>query len=73
MIILGMLGIWQILLILLFLSLLLIPIIALIDILRNEFTGNNKLIWILVVLLSNLIGAILYFIIGVNHKIKKQK
>ena len=49
---------------------LIIPIIALVDILKNEFTGNNKLIWVLVVLLSWIIGAILYFIIGRNQKIQ---
>lgn len=51
--------------------LLIIPIIALIDVLKNEFTGNNKLIWILVILLSWLIGAILYFFIGRKQKINK--
>jgi len=51
--------------------LLIVPIIALVDILRNEFTGNNKLIWVLVILLSWIIGAILYFFIGRNQKIEK--
>ncbi len=45
-------------------------IIALVDILRNKFNGNDKIIWVLVVLFFNLIGAILYFIIGRNQKIK---
>ncbi len=36
-------------------------IFALVDILRNEFTGNNKLIW---VLFGSVVGAILYFLIG---------
>jgi hypothetical protein len=49
---------------------LIIPIIALVDILKNEFTGNNKLIWVLVVLLSWIIGAILYFFIGRKQKIQ---
>jgi hypothetical protein len=51
--------------------LLIIPIIALVDILKSEFTGNNKLIWVLVVLLSWIIGAILYFFIGRNQKIQQ--
>lgn len=50
---------------------LIIPIIALVDILKSEFTGNNKLIWVLVVLLSWIIGAILYFFIGRNQKIQQ--
>lgn len=48
----------------------LLPLLALIDILRSDFAGNNKLIWILVVLLSSVIGAILYFLLGRNSKIK---
>lgn len=49
---------------------LIIPIIALVDVLKSEFTGNNKLIWVLVILLSWIIGAILYFFIGRNQKIQ---
>jgi len=45
-------------------------IIALIDILKNKFNGNDKIVWVLVVLFFNLIGAILYFAIGRNQKIK---
>ncbi len=67
MIILGMLGPWQILLLLM----LIIPIIALIDILRSNFKGDNKLIWVLVVLFFNIIGSLLYFIIGIRQKMKK--
>jgi predicted membrane channel-forming protein YqfA (hemolysin III family) len=46
-----------------------IPIVALIDILKSEFEGNNKLIWVLVVLLSWIIGAVIYFVIGRKQKI----
>lgn len=45
-------------------------IFALVDILRSDFHGDNKLIWIIVVLFMNFIGAILYFIIGVKQKIR---
>jgi len=48
-------------------------IFAFIDILKNEFTGNNKLIWVLVVLLAPVIGSIVYFAIGRNQKIKTDK
>lgn len=47
-----------------------IPIIALIDILKNRFEGNNKLIWILVVLFTSIVGSLLYFIIGRKQKIQ---
>lgn len=69
---LGMIGPWQIILILICLLGIIPTLIALIDILRNKFEGNNKLIWILVVLFFNLLGAVLYFTIGKKQKIKLQ-
>jgi len=45
-------------------------IFAFIDILKNEFTGGNKLIWVLVVLLAPVIGSIMYFFIGRKQKLK---
>ena len=47
-----------------------LPIIAIIDILRSEFEGNNKLIWVLIVVFMHIIGSILYFLIGTNQKIR---
>lgn len=67
---LGMIGPWQWIIILLAFLGIIPTIIALVDILKNKFEENNKLIWILVVLFFNLIGAILYFIIGRKQKIK---
>lgn len=55
---------------LIFLGIFIIWLIALIDILRSEFTGYNKIIWILVVLFVPLLGAILYFAIGRKQKLK---
>jgi len=55
-----------------FISLILLfPTLALIDILKGKFDGNNKLIWALVVVFTNIFGAILYFLIGKNQKIQK--
>lgn len=68
MITLGMVGPWQIILIL---CAFLIPIIALIDIVKNDFTKNNKLIWIIVLIAFNIFGALLYFMFGTQQKIKK--
>lgn len=69
MIYLGFIGPWQIILILITLLLLITPIIALIDILKSEFSGNNKMIWVIVVLLGSFIGAALYYLIGRKQKI----
>ena len=43
---------------------------ALVDILKNEYTGSNKVIWLLLVLAVPLVGVILYFFIGRGQKIK---
>jgi hypothetical protein len=51
----------------------LLPIIftiwSLIDLLKNEFTGSNKLIWTLIVIFLAPLGCILYFFIGTKQKI----
>ncbi|WP_250432986.1 PLDc N-terminal domain-containing protein [Hanstruepera flava] len=57
-------GIWQIILIFTILSLLLLPILALISIVSKTFPNNDKLIWVLVVLFLPLLGSVLYFLIG---------
>ena len=44
-------------------------ILALIDILRSEFSGSNKLVWLLVVFLFPFLGAIAYRAIGRKQKI----
>ncbi len=50
----------------------LIPLFALIDILRNRFKdSSNKIIWALIVLIFPILGGILYFLIGVNQKLPK--
>jgi len=45
-------------------------IYSLVDILKSSFDNNNKLIWILVVLLVPFLGSILYLSIGRKQKIK---
>ena len=41
-----------------------IYIYSLVDILRHEFRGNNKIVWIIVVLMLPILGAFLYFLLG---------
>lgn len=50
---------------------LVITIVALIDILGNEFKDNDKLIWVLVVIFLGILGAILYFAMGQKQKLPK--
>ena len=45
-------------------------LIALIDVLKNEFDPQiNKVIWVLVIILVPLLGAILYYAIGRAQRI----
>ncbi|MFL1011786.1 PLD nuclease N-terminal domain-containing protein [Flavisericum labens] len=44
---------------------------ALINILKNQFNSNDKMIWVLVVLFLPFFGPILYFIIGRPKRLKK--
>jgi hypothetical protein len=45
-------------------------IYCLLDILKNKFEQNDKLIWILLVIFLPTLGSILYLSIGRNKKIK---
>lgn len=45
--------------------------VALVDLLRNDFSGNNKLIWLLVIIFVPIIGLILYSFMSSNHKINR--
>jgi hypothetical protein len=57
---------WQTLLLLLSLGL---WVYCLVDVLRNAFKKNNKLIWVLVVLCIPLLGSILYIFIGRKQRL----
>ena len=58
---------WYIILVL---SVFLIPILPLIDVIRNDFTKNNKIIWALLILFTGLLGTLLYLMFGIQRKIK---
>lgn len=66
---LGMVGTWQLFIIILAFSGIIFTIMALVDILKSEFKGDNKIVWVLVVLFLNLFGALLYFAIGKKQKV----
>lgn len=71
--ILGIIGPFEIILILLIAIpvFLILPLIALIDIIRSNFKDkNDKLIWVLILLFLGIIGAILYFIVGKKQKLE---
>lgn len=45
---------------------------TLVDILKSEFTGNNKIIWFIVVFFVPLFGIIAYSFIGKKQKIAEK-
>jgi len=47
---------------------LLLPILALISALMNSFRGNEKIIWILLIIFLPFLGSVLYFLIGRNQR-----
>jgi hypothetical protein len=49
---------------------LLLPVIAIIDILSSKFSGNDNLLMILIVLFIPF-GAIIYFVVAPSRKIAK--
>ncbi|BAU22879.1 hypothetical protein THC_0485 [Caldimicrobium thiodismutans] len=63
-------GLFGILFFILFIVPFVLWIWALVDILKSEFTGYNKIIWLLLVIFLPLLGLILYYFIGRKQKIK---
>jgi hypothetical protein len=54
-------GHWEILVLLL---IFLLKIVALVDILSSRYPMTEKLIWVIVIILLNVIGVVLYYFIG---------
>lgn len=51
--------------------LLLLPILALVSILRSDFKDKtNKLLWVLIILFLPFIGPVLYFLIGRKQRMQ---
>jgi len=46
----------------------LLPVLALISVLMNDFPSGEKLIWVLVILFLPILGSILYFLIGSDRR-----
>lgn len=62
MILLGVIGIWQIIILPVFLLLLILPVLALIKLLKNEHEPTNRLLWIVVIIMLPILGSTLYLI-----------
>jgi hypothetical protein len=59
--------VWQII----SLCALILPIICLISILKNDFKNNDKLIWVIVVVFIPVLGSLLYLLIGRKKRLLK--
>jgi len=46
----------------------LIPLLALISALMSDFPGNEKILWVVIILLLPFLGSVLYFLIGRNQR-----
>ena len=59
-------GILITLLVILFIFL--FPLFALISALTGQFPGNEKIMWVLIILFLPFLGSLLYFLIGINQR-----
>ncbi len=58
----GVGGVLSILFIVFFIAL--FPLLALIDVATGRFEGNDKIVWVLLIIFLPFLGALLYFLIG---------
>lgn len=49
----------------------LLPLVALISALMGEFPGNEKILWVLLIIFLPFLGSVLYFIIGTGQRIRR--
>lgn len=62
-------GIPELIVLLMFLVVPVLWIAALIDAIKSDFNGNNKVIWIILIILIPLLGSVLYFFIGRGQRL----
>lgn len=53
------------------LFIILLPLMALISVLTNEFQGNDKIMWVLIIIFLPFLGSVLYFLIGRDRRINR--
>ncbi len=63
----GVGGVLGILFIIFFIAL--FPLVALIDVLTSRFEGNDKVVWVLMIIFLPFLGAFLYFLIGRDRRL----
>jgi len=63
------LGIQEILSLLPIICVLLFPLWTLVDVLKGEFSRNNQIIWVMVIIFLPLLGSIIYVARGRGQKV----
>ncbi len=53
------------------LFIILLPLLALLSVLTNEFQGNEKIMWVLIIIFLPFLGSVLYFLIGKDKRINR--
>jgi hypothetical protein len=53
------------------LFIILLPLMALISVLTSEFQGNDKIMWVLIIIFLPFLGSVLYFLIGRDRRINR--
>jgi hypothetical protein len=53
------------------LFIILLPLFALISALVSDFPGNEKIIWVLIILFLPFLGSVLYFLIGTGQRTRR--
>jgi hypothetical protein len=49
----------------------LIPLLALLNVLMSDFQGNEKIMWVLIIIFLPFLGSLLYFLIGRDKRINR--
>ena len=53
------------------LFIILLPLLALISVLMNDFHGNDKVMWVVIIIFLPFLGSLVYFLIGRDNRIKR--
>jgi len=49
----------------------LIPLLALLNVLMSDLQGNEKIMWVLIIIFLPFLGSLLYFLIGRDQRINR--
>lgn len=53
------------------LFIILLPLLALLSVLMNDFQGNEKIMWVLIIIFLPFLGSVLYFLVGRDKRMNR--